>query len=81
MEMTFALLDTVDIKSVVGDKEVEAYKLMDTLEDMLQEEVNKHPELEGHLFDWVSECEFIEYLEKRYGRCSWEVTINYISID
>ena len=81
MERTFALLDTVDFKAVVGKGEVEAHKLMDILEYMLQEEVDKYPELEGFLFDNVSECEFVEYLEKRYGRCSREVTINYISID
>lgn len=82
MERTFELLDTVDIKSVIGvGNEMEAYDLMHILEVMLDDEVKKYPELEGFLFDNVSVCEFVEYLENRYGRCSREVTINYISID
>lgn len=83
MERTFALLDTVDIASIFkGGREIEVYDLMGKLEDVLEDEVGKYPELEGFLFDYVSTEEFIEYLEKRYGNlCNREVIKNYISID
>lgn len=55
---------------------------MDKLEDILKDEVMKYPELEGFLFDCVSECEFIEYIGKKYNGTlsNREVIKNYISI-
>ena len=45
MERTFELLDTVDIKSVIGvGKEMEVYDLMDILEVMLKDDVEKYPD-------------------------------------
>ena len=82
MATTFRLLDTIDIADVVGDIEWEVYKLEEKLEYLLRDEVEKYPELEGFLFDAVSDCEFIEYLEKRYGKRFYnkEVIRNYVSI-
>lgn len=86
MDRTFELLDTVDIKELIlnerQSREIETYDLMDKLEYILEDEVIKYPELEGFLFDYVSECEFVEYIEKRYkGTLSnREVIKNYISI-
>lgn len=83
MERTFELLDTVDIKSVIGvGKEMEVHDLMDILEVMLKDDVEKYPELEGFLFDNVSACEFIDYLVNRYENLhDREVIANYISVD
>ena len=68
MTTTFRLLDTIDIAEIVGGKEWEIFKLEDKLEELLKDEVKKYPELEGCLFDGVADCEFIEYLEKRYNK-------------
>lgn len=86
MDRTFELLDTVDIKELIFNerqsREIETYDLMGKLEDILEDEVMKYPELEGCLFDCVSECEFIEYIEKKYNETlsNREVIKNYISI-
>ena len=82
MATTFRLLDTIDIAEVVGDIEWEVYKLEEKLEYLLRDEIEKYPELEGCLFDAVGDCEFIEYLEKRYGKRFYnrEVIRNYVSI-
>lgn len=86
MARTFELLDTVDIEKLIfkecQTREIETYDLMGKLEDILEDEVKKYPELEGFLFDYVSECEFVEYIENRYkGTLSnREVIKNYISI-
>lgn len=82
MATTFRLLDTIDIADVVGDTEWEVYKLEEKLEELLKDEVKKYPELEGFLFDAVADCEFIEYLEKRYNKRFYnrEVIRNYVSI-
>ena len=82
METTFRLLDTIDIADVVGDIEWDVYKLEEKLEYLLRDDVEKYPELEGCLFDAVGDCEFIEYLEKRYGKRFYnrEVIRNYVSI-
>lgn len=86
MDRTFELLDTVDIKELIfnerQDREIESYDLMGKLEDILEDDVKKYPELEDFLFDCVSECEFIEYIEKKYNGTlsNREVIKNYISI-
>lgn len=68
MKTTFRLLDTVDILELIGEGEIEIYNLMKKLEENLKNEVDKHEELEGCLFDVVNEEEFVEYLEKRYPK-------------
>lgn len=86
MARTFELLDTVDIEKLIfkecQTREIETYDLMGKLEDILEDEVTKYPELEGFLFDCVNDVEFIEYIEDRYkGRLgNREVIKNYISI-
>ena len=82
MTTTLKLLDTIDIAEVVGDIEWDVYKLEEKLEYLLRDEIEKYPELEGCLFDAVGDCEFIEYLEKRYGKRFYnrEVIRNYVSI-
>ena len=86
MARTVELLDTVDIEKLIFKecqaREIETYDLMDKLEYILEDEVIKYPELNGCLFDCVSECEFIEYIEKRYNGTlsNREVIKNYISI-
>lgn len=84
MEATFSILDGTDIEAVAGTRkgEWEVSELMRKLESMTRDEVAGHPELEGCLFNFVNEDEFVEYLEKRYDNvCSTEVTTNYISFD
>ena len=86
MARTFELLDTVDIEKLIfkecQTREIETCDLMGKLEDILEDDVKKYPELEGFLFDCVSECEFIEYIEKKYNGTlsNREVIKNYISI-
>lgn len=84
MEATFSILDGTDIEAVAGTRkgEWEVSELMRRLESMTRDEVAGHPELEGCLFNFVNEDEFVRYLEKRYDNvCSTEVTTNYISFD
>ncbi|MBR4590165.1 MAG: hypothetical protein IKO36_05805 [Bacteroidaceae bacterium] len=85
MQTTFNLLNEVDILSIImdkknGGKEIEVHDLMDTIEAQVGEKVFEYPELEGFLFDAVSDCEFIEYLENRYPNkvYSREITKYYI---
>lgn len=82
MTTTFRLLDTVDILELIGEGEIEVYNLMNKLEENLKNEVDKHEELEGCLFDAVNEEEFIEYLEKRYPKKirNREIYKNYLYV-
>ena len=86
MNTTCALLDTVDLEELLSresvENEMEARALMDRLEEILAPEVANYPELEGYLFGYMNDADFIEYIRDRYeGRLAdREVTTNYIRI-
>lgn len=82
MKATFSVLDNTDLSPYLTC-EIEVGELMEWLEDDLRDEVEKHPELEGCLFNFVSKEEFISYLENRFGACNLinnEVTKNFLRL-
>lgn len=82
MTATFSILDSTDLRPYLTCK-IEVSELMEWLENDLREDVEKHPELEGCLFNFVSKEEFISYLENRFGACNLinnEVTKNFLKL-
>ena len=80
MRLTFNILDSVDLLSMLGEKEEEIHDFMDRLNRTLEPEVEKYPELEGCLFNGVNDVEFIDYLRQRYPGEFYdrEVSIYYV---
>lgn len=79
---TLSILDDTNLLPYLTCK-IEVGELMEWLEEDLRDEVEKHPELEGCLFNFVSKEEFISYLENRFGACNLinnEVTKNFLRL-
>ena len=67
-ELTYSILDSIDLIPYIKNQVNENIReLMYELEDEYYESpVVCNKLLEGSLFNVIGECEFIEYLEKRY---------------
>lgn len=69
LQNTEEFLDKIDIASFANENDKSIYDLMDRIESAYQ----NAPELdndifEGFVFNWMDHNEFLEYLEKRYGK-------------
>ena len=78
MDKTFEILDKVDILSLYDThKQMRVCDLMDKSNSTLRSMMDDS--FENEFFNFVSECEFIDYLDERYGRTIRfnEVTTTY----
>ena len=84
MDKTFEILDKVDILSLYDvHKQMCVCDLMDKVEGFVKSNSTLRSMMddsfENEFFNFVSECEFIDYLDERYGRTIRfnEVTTTY----
>ena len=84
MDKTFEILDKVDILSLYDTrKQMRVCDLMDKVEGFVKSNSTLRSMMddsfENEFFNFVSECEFIDYLDERYGRTIRfnEVTTTY----
>ena len=84
MDKTFEILDKVDILSLYDvRKQMRVCDLMDKVEGFVKSNSTLRSMMddsfENEFFNFVSECEFIDYLDERYGRTIRfnEVTTTY----
>ena len=68
-ELTYSILDSIDLIPYIKKHDNEdVYSLIWELEcEYGNSEQTNNESLEGCLFNVIGECEFIDYLEKRYG--------------
>ena len=72
MDKTFEILDKVDILSLYDiRKQMRVGELMDKVEGFVKSNLSlslmMDESFDGELFNFVNECEFIDYLTERYG--------------
>ena len=72
MDKTFEILDKVDILSLYDiRKQMRVGELMDKVEGYVKSDITLHSMMDNsfksELFNFVGECEFIDYLTDRYG--------------
>ena len=72
MDKTFEILDKVDILSLYDiRKQMRVGELMDKVEGFVKSNLTllsmMDNSFESELFNFVNECEFIDYLTERYG--------------
>ena len=84
MDKTFEILDKVDILSLYDiHKQMRVCDLMDKVEGFVKSNSTLRSMMddsfENEFFNFVSDCEFIDYLDERYGRTIRfnEVTTTY----
>ena len=74
MAKQYSYLDKIDIEKYMNECTTHLVSdLMDAIEnDYNDTEFTNNDFLQGYIFCHMNECEFIEYLEKRYGkRFNW----------
>lgn len=86
LKETYKLLDMIDIKSYCAP-ELEGWQIMRKIEgDYYNASPNADPRVlqymeehqdffQWYVFNWIDECDFIEYCEKRYPEIKWHTEV------
>ena len=77
------MLDEIDFTKFFDETTVPLYDLRRKIEDEYDNtKFSNNEVMEGCVFNWISDCELVEYLEKRYPKFrAYEVIEQYYYID